>query len=488
MTRADLKKYLQDHALNKSGKINSRYRAPTNIVQAILDATANFKHDYTLSLRMQLILRDIEHEPICPVCCSGHQRFSKAFTWSKTCSRECSNRDPRRIEKIQSKINYSQAVSKRQDTTMARYGVAHTTQLESVKQRVKQTILEKYGVDNVSKSSAVKARKIATRAKTFKDPEIKQKHYAQVGQNISQSLSPNCNMIRENIAQLLKDATPTQIANQYQVGVSTVYRIINEDRVLSKQYIRNQSSSYEQLVGTWLDEIGVEYQTHNRSVIAPRELDIYVPGKNLAIEINGWYWHNESKKSPNYHLEKTANCATTGIRLMHLWDYELDQNPALYKSMVLAALGLCSRKIHARCCQIVGLSTDLYQRFLLENHHQGAVTSEVRYGLRYQDQLVAAIGFSPNQSNGWELIRFCVAQNTAIAGAASKLIQHFIKTQNPRSIISYCDRSLFTGAMYQRAGFVWSHNLPPEYYYIQVAGYQRIYNCGNSVWTWQRAE
>lgn len=37
-------------------------------------------------------------------------------------------------------------------------------------------------------------------------------------------------------------------------------------------------------------------------------------------------------------------------------------------------------------------------------------------------------------------------------GGASKLFSHFVKNNNPQSIISYCDRSKFTGDVYDRIG------------------------------------
>lgn len=520
MTRDELKIYIQQHALNRAGKINSKFRVPPHIAAEILAATALLEHSYALSARMQLILRDVEQEPVCPVCGVRRLKFTKYLTWSHTCSRQCAVQNPARNARIQSSIDYAQVVRKRKSTALARYGVEHTTQLDSVKQKIKQSNLQKYGVENVSQSTEIKTHKQQTRNKTFKDSVVKQAHFKRVGANISQALSPNCNVIRANIESLLAQKTPVQIANHYNVGVSTVYKIINEHTDLAAQYIRSQANAYEQLVCSWLDQAGVDYQTHNRSQIAPLELDIFVAEHSLAIEINGWYWHSDRVKSSDYHLKKTKLCQQQGIRLMHLWDLDLDRNPDLFKSMVLSAVKHSSRRLAARKCHVQSISAPVYQAFLLENHHQGAIGSTVRYGLYCQQQLVAVAGFSPSRYNSkyqWELMRFCVAQNTVIAGGASRLITAFAREHTPRSIVSYCDRSLFTGAVYGQSGFVWSHNTRPGYCYVRsnqivsrqaaqkhrlsrllehydptlseselmsLNGYVKIWNCGNSVWTW----
>ena len=40
-----------------------------------------------------------------------------------------------------------------------------------------------------------------------------------------------------------------------------------------------------------------------RNVIFPKELDIYIPQKKVAVECDGLYWHCDLMKDKNYHLE-----------------------------------------------------------------------------------------------------------------------------------------------------------------------------------------
>ena len=73
---------------------------------------------------------------------------------------------------------------------------------------------------------------------------------------------------------------------------------------------------------------------NTKKIITPKELDIYIPTLNLAIEINSLFWHsfnNDSKK--NYHINqsdydfmkfrhqfKTLECLKKGIRLLHIYE------------------------------------------------------------------------------------------------------------------------------------------------------------------------
>mgnify|MGYP000079248993 CR=1 FL=1 len=46
------------------------------------------------------------------------------------------------------------------------------------------------------------------------------------------------------------------------------------------------------------------------------------------------------------------------------------------------------------------------------------------------------------------------------------VLKHFIKTYQPKEIISYADRRWSTGNLYDVLGFKFSHNSNPNYFYI----------------------
>lgn len=63
--------------------------------------------------------------------------------------------------------------------------------------------------------------------------------------------------------------------------------------------------------------------THTRKIIAPLELDIYIPDLHLAIEYNGTYFHSiEMGTSISYHLDKSITCRNKNIRLIHIYGFE----------------------------------------------------------------------------------------------------------------------------------------------------------------------
>ncbi len=66
-----------------------------------------------------------------------------------------------------------------------------------------------------------------------------------------------------------------------------------------------------------------EVLTHVRNVIPPQELDIYIPGAQVAIEFNGQYYHSDIAGTDKYyHLNKSIKCANKGIHLIHIYEWE----------------------------------------------------------------------------------------------------------------------------------------------------------------------
>ena len=74
---------------------------------------------------------------------------------------------------------------------------------------------------------------------------------------------------------------------------------------------------------------------NDRTVIKPKELDIYLPELKLALEYNGEYWHDETKKrKPGYHKEKQKACEKKGIKLIEVWDSEWHADKDRFKNLI----------------------------------------------------------------------------------------------------------------------------------------------------------
>jgi len=140
--------------------------------------------------------------------------------------------------------------------------------------------------------------------------------------------------------------------------------------------------------------------------------------------------------------------------------------------MILNKLGKTQNKIYARKCKIKEITDNKFIKFFLDNNHiQGYITSKIKLGLFYDDELVSIMLFgysrrSTNKTKEWELLRFCNILNTNVVGSASKLLKYFIINYKDNKLITFADKSISNGDLYKKLGFKLDGITKPNFYYI----------------------
>ena len=214
----------------------------------------------------------------------------------------------------------------------------------------------------------------------------------------------------------------------------------------------NYVSKPEQLIREFIKDNfpGIDIKYNDRTVIRPKELDVYLPEFNLAIEICGLYWHGElhSGKARDYHYNKMMDCFNKGIRLITIFEDELYNYKDIVLSRLRQAMGAPIRRIFARKCNVVEIDSSTANNFYSCNHIQGSSTALVRYGLYYKDELVG-VGSLGNVTRAHtstkstlEFKRFCTLQDTSIIGGISKIfkvMKNYAIINDFKEIKSYCD-------------------------------------------------
>lgn len=432
----------------------------------------------------------------------------------KTCLERYGVENPYASEEVKQKIKQhniekyggnspmcsKEAQKKSKKTCLERYGVEYSSQNEQVKEaskktcleryggigwdskelmsKFRKTCLEKYGVEYISQNEHIKQKAIETNRKNtiakfdnildvYLDKDTGMWVY------ICKCPHPECNKCKDK---------KYVIKSQHYWNRKTH----NTELCTILQPISEISSSLEKIVRLWLDESGIEYFTNVRDVIYPKELDIYIPSKKVAIEINGCYWHSDKEKSNNYHVDKFKACSGHDIQLIQIWEDWLVHKPEIVKSFLLSKLGCCENTIYARETKLREVSNKETIEFLEENHIQGRCNSKYSYGLYYNDELVSLMTFgynrgsisknSKNQSSSkYELLRFCTKLNTRVVGGASKLLKHFIEINHPTQIISYASCDISNGNLYKSLGFETDNKITKSYWYIDPNTFKRYH-------------
>jgi len=278
--------------------------------------------------------------------------------------------------------------------------------------------------------------------------------------------------------------TPDQYRDKHKISILTSESTLQKFRDSYKEHCDKintikKISKLELEFGNWLKSLGIKIEYSNRKIIAPYELDLYLPDYKLAIEINGLYWHSEyhGNKHKNYHLSKLEMCEKIGVYLIQIFDDEWISKQSIIKSKILSKLKMSEHRIYARKCEILEVKDKkIKSEFLKNNHLQSDDRSKIAFGLYHQKELVALMTFGPlrralgqkSETGRYELIRYCTSKS--IVGGASKLFNHFLITHNPVSVLSYADRrftSSINSTLYDNLGFNFFGVTPPNYWYTK---------------------
>jgi len=219
---------------------------------------------------------------------------------------------------------------------------------------------------------------------------------------------------------------------------------------------------------------------NTRKVIAPLELDLYIPEKAFAIEFDEILWHAEAfsgrkgakARGRLYHVGKTNSCAKQGIQLVHLWETEWKERQDLVKSWIRAKLGVFDQKLNARECDVKPLTSAEAGAFVTANHLQGSVPASTRLGLYHREtgHLVSVLTLAKNRfkRGSLEMTRFCSLAGVSVRGGLSKLWKHFLALGlEYAEIRTYADRRHFDGASYASIGFEFLQTSAPGYWYTK---------------------
>lgn len=180
------------------------------------------------------------------------------------------------------------------------------------------------------------------------------------------------------------------------------------------------------------------------------------------------------RDSANVLLAK-KEWARKGVNYIPIWETELFSKPAIIESILHAKIGISSRSVFARNCDIVEVSSRDAIQFLTENHRQGSVKSKFRFGLKHPEHgLVAVMTFGTprfDSKSSHELLRFCSKIGYKVPGAASRLFTHFLRKVSPTRVVSYCDVRFGSldpsRTVYPKLGFRFVTRTQPGYVYVK---------------------
>jgi len=492
MTKLELKNRLLQFdgrygSITSSSTVGSKY---WDIVCVLRQHTLFYNYELNIPEMIHVILSDITESKCCGCGCGGVISPKKSFL-------------PKHHLRTKSNI------AKIKQTCIDRYGVDNASKSDQIKQRKRETSIKNWGDTSFMKTDVGKAHHKQCMIdkhgveNPFQMDHVKTIIHNKWVMNRESILTKRVNTGRVNFLRKLKDRlidinivmlfdvdeySGVKNTTKYEFRCtscgSNFYSDIDNGKlprcVICNPHINMRGISEIEITLREFINITLDISTisGDRMIISPLELDIVSPNNSIAIELNGNYWHSDlNGKDRNYHLNKTNMCAEKGYQLIHIFEDEWLYKQSIVKSRLKHILGKTPYSIYARKCEVREIDSKTSSKFLEKYHIQGRDRASIQLGLFYRDRLVAVMTFSKRRfdnKDGFELVRYCTVGNFNVLGGAGKLLKHFERNWNPTSIISYADKRWSTGGLYKALGFEHTHDSPPNYFYMENNDINRI--------------
>lgn len=423
------------------------------------------------------------------------------------------------------KLDASRRLEKTRKTLVEKYGVENPFQIKKAREKHKQSMILNHNVEFPLQIKKAKEK-------------AKQTNIQKYGEDYAKKISKEAQFNRvkkrlENDVELLVSLDEYEGADKTYNWKCKKCNSIFEDNAdngrvprCKKCYPTAYENGPQKEIEDFVTSLGLNVLTNKRNIIPPLELDIYIPDKNIAIEYHGLYWHSEqqlvNRNPKKYHLNKLELAQEKNIRLIQIFEDEWLYKREIVLNRIKHILGFYERKIGGRQLTIKEISSKEKNDFLNIYHIQGKDNSSIKLGAFYRNELISVMTFGKarialgNKTNDFELIRFATKFGVLGQGIASKMLYYFIKNYNAKNIITYSDKRWNTGNLYKQIGFRYSHTSEPNYWYVinkqrkhrygfkkqdlnerlnsfnpkkteyenmLSNGYDRIWDCGNDVYS-----
>lgn len=355
------------------------------------------------------------------------------------------------LAKAQENAHHEEANTKRLQTCQSHFGVDYPMQSKEVLAKSKKSMIDKYGVDSNFKRIEVIEKAIAA----SHTEEAREKRKMTNLERYGTEYPTQSEIIKEKMrnTNLQRLGVPYPVSNSdvfnKQIKTNLERYNVTYNIQLPQSNKGSRDSKPNQQFMNLLEANNIKYE--REFALGKYLYDFKVD--NTLIEINPSATHNtlwgpygnHGGIDKNYHKNKSE--FAKDYRVIHVFDWDDPQ--------IIVNLLKNNEVIYGRNTIVREATKEETDEFLKKNHVQGTCRGQqIRIGLYNNDKLVSIMTFGKpryNKKYEYELLRYCTINN--VIGGAKKLFSHFIKEYNPESVVSYCDKSKFSGQVYTDLGF-----------------------------------
>lgn len=454
----EIKEYIKD---TKSDGIVSRLKA----VPIFWNEISNYSNKFNCANKAEMIYLYL-NQTIPPACSCGSiskpKFVSIVLGYREFCQSNCKAASARRKETIS--INGS------------KLGLAKP----EVKDKVIKTLQEKYGVDNPGKIehhknnmktnnpmflSVNKQKLKKSILEKYGNEKLSRRHWSKE----TEFILDNMDLLEEEWKRL----GTQKFCNIHTINITTLYRYLGKYNIRKPR----ENASEIDIFNFLTNELDLEVKRRDKKIIYPQELDFIIEEYKIAIEYCGLYWHCEKshKRDRHYHEKKMKLANEKGYRLITIFSDEWINGQEKVKNTLKQIFNKNNKTIYARKCQILPTSSKQANEFYEKFHNMGGnCGGSVHVGLYYDLELVGCMSFQKSPgfkrhkklgNKGFNLVRYATS-GINLPGGASKCLSYFKNNYDWDFIFTYADLRWSEGNLYKKLGFQDDGIDPPTFYYV----------------------
>lgn len=337
-----------------------------------------------------------------------------------------------------SKIDYNKRCEKSKQTFIERYSVDNPAKSEEVKNKIKSTNIKKYGVSVAAKNESVKQKQRETIKERYGNdlPGPKASHLKFLKLRERQLTESDITWIDYEQFRGKYDDGPiyykfkcNKCNNEFEDDFHSGFPICRKCNPTLNGKSKTEIELQDYVKSIYSGVI----LCNDRTLLNGKELDIYLPEINVAIEYNGTYWHGYrndvecslSDFKKNIEFKRIA-CQERGVRLLTIDECDYLDRPDVFKKFIKDTI--CPRtRVYARQCDFKEITAKEAKDFLMQYHVNGYRAGYYNCGLYYNDELVCVAVFGKHKKYENECMRLCYKTGYSIVGGWEKIQKHFGK-------------------------------------------------------------
>lgn len=422
-------------------------------------------------------------------------------------------------------------------------GLVNPFQWEETKEKIQKTNMDKYGVINPAQYEPIMDKVKATQEELYGgmgfksevvNTKIKETNLLRYNTEFPQRTEAVKEKTRNTCLQNLGVEAPLKNAEVRKKAMKACIEKYGVAWNCESQRCREAAKVISKLNLMWKGEIEkLGYVVETEKYLNNKSFDLYLPEKNLLIEINPTISHQSTKDVPIamgkirpkdrlYHQNKRKIAIDNGYECLMIWEWD-DMLKVLHYLEP-------KKEVRLKDTYITKIDSLIANNFLSNYHLQGTCKgNEINYGLIKKDteELLSVMTFGISRYDKkyeYEWLRY--ASKAIVHRAVSTMFNKFVEEYNPKSVISYCDRSKFDGKMFSHLGFVLKEEPQPSLHYhnpgknkhytfnlinklgacrvlgiedipystgitnrdimVDMFGYYEVYDCGQATYIWNR--